>query len=92
MDDSLLGIVTLVAISVSLAMIFHLRVNSYWLATFVSTFLSVVILQIIFYIELGYLEPFFLIAMATSGIAAFVVSALVGMLIKAFRKNISDVQ
>jgi len=92
MDDSLIGIVSLVVISVSFATVVHLRVNNYWSATFISALLSVVMLQVVFYIELGYLDPFFLIAIAISGIVALIISALVGILIKAFRKKISNVQ
>ena len=91
MDDNLIGLVIFVTISVATAVVAHWRFKNYWPATFLSTLLSVVLFQVVVYIELGYLDPFFLIAIVTSGAAAFVISVLVGTLIKSYRNKISSV-
>lgn len=92
MNEDALAIIVFGAICVFSALLMHWRMNSYWAATILSAFLSVVLVQVVAYIDLGYLDPFFLMAVATSSVAAFVISAIVGMFFKVSRNKSANEQ
>lgn len=56
---------------------FYLR--KYLLAAVISATLSTVVFQVIGYLIMGYLDPFFLIALILGWIVAFIVGLLVGL-------------
>jgi len=70
--------IVLVAICIVSAFISHKQIKSFMLAIIVSTLVSVILFQAGAYIQLGHLDPFFLIAMAVSGFIAFFISLVVG--------------
>jgi hypothetical protein len=90
MDESTLGMVVFVGITVATATICHVKIKNYWVATILATLVSVILFQIVAYIELGYLDPFFLIAIVTSSAAALIISILVGALVKNYRGKIGS--
>lgn len=92
MNEDALAIIVFFAICVFSALIMHWRLSSYWAATILSAFLSVVLVQVVAYIDLGYLDPLFLMAVATSSVAAFVISAIVGMFFKVSRNKSANEQ
>ena len=87
MDQGLLGMIVLIGLSVGSALIYHIKLNRLWVASLLAALTASVIFQIIGYLVLGYLDPFFMIALVTGGIVSLVVAVLVGLAIKYFRKG-----
>ncbi|MFZ5564866.1 MAG: hypothetical protein ACOZBW_12520 [Thermodesulfobacteriota bacterium] len=79
MDKNLMVIILFCIISVSVAYLFHKRVENYIFACIFAALISSVGYQIIGYLVLGYLDPFFLIALATSTGIAFFIAVLTGI-------------
>jgi hypothetical protein len=46
--------------------------------------LASIAFQVLAYVDAGYLDPLFVIALITTGIASFVISLLVGLLYRGF--------
>ena len=86
MNEPSAGIVVLVLISVVAAVVGHLRITQYLVACAVSAVVSAVLFQVAVFFQLGYLDPFFLIAIAVSLVIAFVVAMVVGVPFAAKRK------
>lgn len=82
MDDGTLGIIIFVAISVLFSLISHWKLKTFWVATCSSATLSVVVFQIANYIHVGYLDPFFIVALVTSSFLALAISSAIGVLFK----------
>lgn len=64
MNQPSVGIVVLIAISVVVAIVGHWRITRYVVACAVSAVVSAVLFEVAVFIQLGYLDPFFLIAIA----------------------------
>ena len=92
MDEGQLGLYIFASICIVCAILLHWRIQSYWLATIVSTVVSVILFQVIAYIDLGYLDPFFIIAMVTSSAAAFAISVFVGAFFTKHRHKQKEAQ
>ena len=82
-----MGILAFFGITIVVATAWHHFLPRYLLASVCATITSVLSFQIVVYIQLGYLDPFFVIAMATSSVLAFIVSLLIGLPIRARRKQ-----
>jgi hypothetical protein len=74
-----LGIVILIGIGIVSAALWHHFVPRFAVATIAATTTTVVLFQIAAYIDLGYLDPFFLIAIGTSGALSLLISVLIGL-------------
>ena len=72
------------------AVAWHWVMRSFSAATFLATFTAVILFQVAVYFQLGYLDPFFMIAVATSSVVCFVVALLVGWVFSALRGRKSD--
>jgi len=79
-----------VTASVTASLLCHYYIRFYFIASIVAALLATLILQIVFYIELGYLSEFYQIAMITSGGMAFIVALLVGIPFKRKRRKAAD--
>jgi glucan phosphoethanolaminetransferase (alkaline phosphatase superfamily) len=82
MDEGVIGITIFVAITVVFSLIAHWQLKSFWVAICSSVLLSVAVFQIANYVHLGYLDPFSIVAMVTSGLLAFAISSGIGVLLK----------
>lgn len=82
-----MGLAIFFAIALVSAFLWHYFLPRNLPATFGATATTVLAFQIVDYVHLGYLEPFFLIAAATSSVVALLVSALVGLPFQARRKQ-----
>lgn len=87
MDEGTQGLLILGAMAVLSAIGWHLIVKRFVLALLGATLTTVILFQVANYIHLGYLDPFFIIAMITSGAGALVISAVVGVPFLALRKK-----
>ena len=74
------------ALSLASAVLWHRYVPRYSSASFGAAVTSTAVFQLLAFLDLGYLDPFVIIAVITSFTAAFVVALLVGLPIRARRK------
>ena len=87
MIDSAVGLLIIVSITVLSSVIWHYFLKVFKTALIGSTITTVLLIQIISYIELGYLDSFFIIAMFTTSVMALIVSSIVGLLFERYRKQ-----
>ncbi len=86
MSEAIVGWLVLLSIAVVSAIAWHILLRSFLLATLLATTTSVVLFQIAAYLHVGYLDPFFLIAVATSSVICLFVAVAVGMLVRGSNK------
>ena len=86
MSEATVGWLVLLSIAVGSAIAWHILLRSFLLATLLATSTSVVLFQIAAYLHVGYLDPFFLIAVATSSVICLFVAVAVGMLVRGSNK------
>ena len=77
----------MLVIAVTSALLWHRFVVTYVLAAFGATISTVITFQIVAFIQIGYLDPFFLIAVATTTVIAAVISALIGLPFHIYREK-----
>ena len=82
MSEATISWLVLLSIAVAAALVWNMLLHSFLLATLAATTTSVFLFQVAVYLQLGYLEPFFLIAVATSSVVCFFVAVAVGMLVR----------
>jgi ABC-type Mn2+/Zn2+ transport system permease subunit len=88
MDDAVMGWIVLIAICTISAFIAHKQIKSHMWAIATSVLASVILFQIAVYIQQGYLDPFFIIAIFISAFVSFFVSLIIGRAMgKGNRKN-----
>ena len=87
MDQGLVGMMVLCGVSVMTALIFHSKLKRFWAASVFAALTASIIFQVIGYLVLGYLHPFFMIALVTGGLVALIIAVLVGLSIRYFRKR-----
>ena len=86
MSEATVGWLVLLSIAVVSAIAWHILLRSFLLATLLATTTSAVLFQIAAYLHVGYLDPFFLIAVAISSVICLFVSVAVGMLVRGSKK------
>jgi len=89
MDENTQGLLLLGVLATASAIGCHLYISRFFIATFTSTFITVALLQIFNFIYLGYVDPFFLVAIFTSGVIAAFISIIFGLLFVLKRKNLT---
>jgi len=80
-----MGLLVFGMIAIVSSVAWHAILRDYWLAVVVATATAVVVFQVVAYVEVGYLDPFFLIAMATSGAIAAAVAVVTGLPFRCWR-------
>ena len=80
------GSLTLGFIAVVCALAWHELVRKYSLAVISSVITTMLLSQVAVYIQLGYVDPYFGNAMLISGLAALVISAIIGLPFLMLRK------
>ena len=91
-DEGSIGIIILCGISILTAIGFHYKLKKPLVATILSTFSASIGFQVIAYIQLGYLDPFFIIAFGISSGITFLISLLVGIPFTFYRrKNFKEI-
>ena len=79
MDRGIVGILALCVMSVLAALVYHLRVQNYLVASALSAITVSVLFQIIGYLVVGYLDPFFIVATIGGGVVAWIIALVVGI-------------
>jgi len=87
MDESIQGILIFTAIIVVSSLLWHSILKKFFAAVVGSVVTTVVAFQIVNYIHIGYLDPFFIIAIGVSAIIATFISVAIGTLYNAARKR-----
>lgn len=82
MSEAIVGWLVLLFIAVVAALVWHILLRSFLFATLLASTTSVVLFQVAAYLYAGYLDPFFLIAVATSSVICLLVSIVSGMLVR----------
>jgi hypothetical protein len=78
-DEGSIGLIILSSISILIGIGFHYKLKKPIVATILSTFSASIAFQVIVYVDLGYLDPFFFIAFILSSGITFLISLLVGI-------------
>ena len=87
MNESLQGIVIFIAIAIASAIIWHTYLKRISIAILGSAITSAVFFQVCNYIKLGYLDPFFIIALLTTFIMAFLIALIISIPFKIWRRK-----
>ena len=82
-----MGLIIFFAIAVPAALLWHALLPRYMPASIGATVTTVVVFQVAAFINLGYLNPFFLVAAVTTSVVALLVSLLAGWPFEARRKR-----
>ena len=85
-----MGLFVLILLAVVSGVLWHYLVPNYALAVVGATVSTIVVFQVIAFLQLGQLDPFLLIAAVTSGGLALVVACLVGLPVYARRSAARD--
>ena len=81
MDTGLTGLLIFLALVVFISIPVHFFSKNIFFAAFVSGLISALILDLLDTIHLGYINPFFIIALFTSTIIGFVISLCIGLML-----------
>jgi len=87
MSEGTQGLVIFFGLTLASSLLWHWALRSYGVAVLAATVTTVVLFQVAAYVKLGYLDPFFLVAMATSAAMALAISAVVGLPFRSRRKQ-----
>jgi len=68
-----------ILITAAASLVWHVLVKRYGLAIIGAALTAVVVFRVVSYFVLGYLDPYFLVAMVTSSIPAFAIAAVIGL-------------
>ena len=85
MSESTVGILILLGISGLVATVTHCFYRRFLPASLLSAFVATLMFQVTAFFRLGYLDPFFPIAVAVGGCISFVVALVVGGVVRRFR-------
>jgi hypothetical protein len=85
MNESLQGIIIFVAIAIISAVIWHIFVKRISIAIIGAAITASATFQAYNYILLGYLGPFFIIALVTTTAIAFIIALIVGVPFRIWR-------
>lgn len=87
MSEAAVGIIVLISISIVLSFVAHYFIKKYLLALIISAIIATISFQIAVYIHVGYLDPFFIIALFIGGLIALGISAIIGIPFMKFRNK-----
>ncbi len=74
-----MSVIIFLIIVIVASLICHFLIKSNVVASFISASIAVIVFQVFNYFNIGYLDPFFIIAMITTGFIGFFVSFLIGL-------------
>ncbi len=87
MSESAIGLLVLLTVAVISATGWHWVLRSFTAATLLATVTAVLVFQVVAYVHLGYLDPFYLVAVATSSVLCLGVALLVGWVAHIIRRR-----
>lgn len=87
MGEEIKAIIIFFGVAISSATVAHYLIRKYTLASFSGAIIAATVFQVWTYIELGYLDPFWLIAFVVSGLLSLFVALVVGGVFSYVRKK-----
>ena len=87
MDKSMMPVILFCFISITISYLVHRKVQKFILACIFAAIISSVCYQILGYFVLGYLDPFFLIALSNGAVVAFFLALFTGIPLAYKRKK-----
>jgi hypothetical protein len=85
-SESAVGLIVLGAICFACSITAHLLVPSFWLAVVVTMVASVSLFQFAAYLHIGFLDPFWPIAVVTTSVFSFMASVGIGAVVRRIRQ------
>ena len=86
MNDGAIGMLVLIAISAVTAIVVHLLIRRYAIASLIAAILSTAIFQGIAFLHVRYLDPFLAIALLAGVALSYAIALIVGLIIRSNRK------
>lgn len=86
MSEGTVGLAVFLIIAIGSALAWHWCVTTYVRSVIGATLTTVIVFQLAAYLQIGYLDPFFLIAVITTSVMAAVVALLIGLPFRSRRK------
>jgi hypothetical protein len=86
MNGAATGIVVLGAINIFCSVLSHMVQKKYWLAVAAATIFSVVLFQVVSFLQQGYIDPFVVIAIITTSLISAAGAIVIGLIFKVLRK------
>ena len=90
MNESLQGIIIFLAITIASAVAWHTFVKRISMDILGAAITAAIVFQLCNYILLGYLDPFFLIALVTTFALAFIIALIIGIPFRIWRGKHTD--
>ena len=87
MEKDAFGIMVFLGLSVVAALVAHVFVRRYFLASILGAIVATIIFQLFAYLDLGYLDRFWQIAVVTSGLMSLVIAFCLGVPFWYFRRD-----
>jgi hypothetical protein len=88
MSEGTVGIIVLASLSIMAAVVSHLLVRRYLLATLCGAAVAIVVFLTVDCIRRGYPDKFLPVAFVVGGVLAFGIGLLVGLPVRSFRKQL----
>jgi hypothetical protein len=86
MTEGDIGLLVLGGFCLICSIVAHWFIGSYWVATVISVIAIVVLFQAVAYLQLGYLDAFWIVAAVTTSGIALVASAIIGAVVRHFHR------
>lgn len=87
MNEAITGIVVLVAVSIFAATLAFLFIRSFWAAEIIAVVFSAALFQAAAYLHVGYLDPFWEIAVVLSAPVVVITCAIVGVCVRTIQSR-----
>jgi hypothetical protein len=85
-SEGAVGLVVLGVICCACSITAHLLVRSFWLAVVVTVVAAVSLFQLAAYLHIGFLDPFWPIALVTTSVISFMASVGIGVVVRRMRQ------
>ena len=90
MEKEQINIIILLIMTLGVAILFHYKIERFLFSSILAALVVSVLFQIVGFFVIGYLDPFFLIAFASTLALSFIISILVGLPFVYFRNKAKD--
>jgi hypothetical protein len=84
-DEGTVGILVFAALAVSVSFVWHRHIRSFGAAVLVSGPVAAILFQVVAALHIGYVDPFFVIALLTTTMIGWLVSCIVGYTLRRAR-------
>lgn len=86
MSEGAAGLLVFLAICVICSIAAHFLVRTFWLATVLTPIAAVPLFQLAAYLHIGFLDPFWPVAVVTTSFVSLVASVVIGAVIRKVRR------